>query len=92
MCFSKNLARHFQLLQFFPAFQKTNGDLVDVTANDPVAVTSLCDTTQTALGRVRLDGYMLTSDSEYYLGKKSQVHDRDSSGGQSPSSHICPSQ
>jgi len=71
-----NAAFYITASPFFPAFQKTNGDLVDVTANDPVAVTSLCDTTQTALGRVRLDGYMLTSDSEYYLGKKSQVHDR----------------
>lgn len=67
-----------QVSPFFPAFQKTDGSLITVGSRDPEVspLSSLYNTTHFASGVVRLDGYVITSGTEFYLGKKGEVFDR----------------
>ena len=70
-----------RMAPLFPSFQKTNGTLIGLNGREPAdseLSNSLIsyDTSHISSNLVRCDGYMLTSDSEYYLGDHVNVFDR----------------
>jgi hypothetical protein len=67
----------FSVQQFpiFPAFQKTNGDLVTLTGREPDVIPQASDyqIDHIASGAIRFDGYALFSNTKLFVGRNGNI-------------------
>lgn len=68
---------NIQLEPFFPAFQKTNGNIITLTGREPVILKNHDGyrTIHIASGYIALNGYCIKGNTKIYLGRNANIFD-----------------